>query len=114
MADKMDNLIELNKFENINNVRLKKRTNGDVVMNADIVFEYHGKIVNENLDIIIHKTTWEAGQITFEDGLIINSDNLHSQFNPKFQTYICSNEGSLIITDISQKIGKYKVVIIPT
>ncbi len=110
----MNNHMELKKFENQNSIRIKKRANGDVVLRANIIFECLEKTVNENLEIVIHETTWEGGQITFEEGVNINSDNLHSHFNPEFQTYKCTDDGSLIITDISQKIGKYKIVIIPT
>ena len=114
MVDEMNNLMELNKFENANPDIVKSRSNGDREFNARIVFEYLGNIVRENAIVVIHKTTWEGGQITITEGDKINSDDLHCQFITRFQMYKCSEEGFLVISDKSPKLGRYKVTIIPT
>ncbi len=108
MADQMDNLLQLNKFESSNPGIVKSRSNGDREFSARIVFEYSGNIIRENGKVIIHKTTWEGGQITIAEGEKINSGNLHCKFNPKFQNYKCSDEGFLIISDTSTKLVNIK------
>ena len=112
MDKEITSLIELVKFESKNSDRVKRRANGDRIVKAKIIFDYASESVVEYLEIIINKSTMEGGRINFMEGEQINTETLHTEFYPKFQSYKCSSEGYLIITGKSPKIGNYKITII--
>jgi hypothetical protein len=110
--DKMQNLLSIREFENANN--LTRRRNGDFEFEAEITYEFGTNEVSEILTVVISNTTWEAGRIDLNGGLAINVDRVHCRFEPGYQTYTCNEDGMLVISDSSDKLGEYKVTINPT
>jgi|GEM_PF-4997289 len=113
MANLMKNLTELDKFETLHEETVKCQANSDKELTAMVIFEYGNDTVRERKKVVIHTTTWEGGQVSLDEGEKINSDDLHCTFIPKFQNYKCTEEGFLVITDTSPKVGRYTATIIP-
>lgn len=90
-----------------------QHSNGDEFFNARVIYSWNGQTEQETLAVTLNLTTLEYGRIRIDEGEELNSENVHLDFNPKFQEYIYNEEGILIIRGNSPKVGgKYEVKII--
>jgi hypothetical protein len=88
-----------------------QHSNGDESFCGRLIYNFRGQSLQETLNITLKLTTFEYGQISIEDGDILNSEIVHMDFNPNFQDYSFSNEGFLIIRGRSGRIGNYEAKI---
>lgn len=89
----------------------RQLSNGDETFTGRIIYNFNGQSLQETLKVTIRLTTSEYGQVSIDDGDILNSDIVHMDFNSNWQDYSFSNEGFLIIKGKSGKIGSYEVKI---
>lgn len=96
------------------NLRNKiQHSNGDESFNARVIYSWNGQTQQETLIITLSLTTYEYGRIRIEEGEDLNTENLHLDFNPKFQEYSYNIDGILMIKGNSPKVGgTYEVKII--
>lgn len=113
MDKEMQSRIQLGNFIESNANSFKERPNGDLTGQARVLFRTNSSQVQETLNMIIHRTTWEADKISLEDGDIITAKDYHVEFTPRYQAYECTADNFLLITSHSPKLGPYEVRIIP-
>lgn len=89
----------------------RQLSNGDEIFTGRIIYNFNRQSLQETLKVTIRLTTIGYGQVSIDDGDILNSDVVHMEFNSDFQDYSFSNEGFLIIKGKSGKIGSYEVKI---
>lgn len=105
------NLIAFSSFrEQLSGQR--QLSNGDETFTGRIIYNFKSKSLQETLKVKIRLTTNEYGQVSIDDGKILNSDIVHMEFNSDFQDYSFNEDGFLVIRGNSGKIGNYEVKII--
>ncbi|MEI6091363.1 MAG: hypothetical protein WCR42_12990 [bacterium] len=101
----------LERFKN----RLKaprQTENEDIIFDSTVNYKWKGNSVTENLEARICLTGYGVNRVILSPGKKINSKSLYLEFNPQYQDYTLSRNGSLIITQIkSEKLGDYEVTI---
>lgn len=89
----------------------QQHSNGDESFTGRVIYNFRRQSLQETLKINLRLTTFEYGQISIEDGDVLNTDIVHMEFNANFQEYSFSDEGFLIIKGKSGRIGNYEVKI---
>jgi hypothetical protein len=82
-----------------------QHSNGDESFNARIIYSWKRQTKQETLKVTLNLTSFEYGRIRIEDGVFLNCNTVHMDFNPNFQEYRLSEEGFLIIKGTSPKVG---------
>lgn len=86
--------------------------NEDILFDATVNYKWKGNSVTENLEVKICLSGYGANRVILTAGKKINSKSLFLEFNPEYQDYTLTKNGSLIIKQInSTKIGDYEVTI---
>lgn len=85
--------------------------NGDESFNAHVICRWKGKLKKENLRVTLRLTTIGYGEVSIDEGDILNTNIVHMDLNPNFQEYELDRNGALVITGESPKMGVYEYVI---
>ncbi|WP_336688607.1 MULTISPECIES: hypothetical protein [unclassified Chryseobacterium] len=86
--------------------------NGNETFTGLIIYNFKGQSLKETLEVTVRLTTSEYGEISIDDGNILNSNIVHMDFSPNWQDYSVNNDGILTINGKSAKCGIYEVKII--
>lgn len=111
----------LSVFHNFkNSLKNKKQlANGDWKITGKVIYNWNGKVLEENLPICVRLVSTSAGKIDLDEGEIINTEQkIHMEFNSNFSNPIFSltSEGFLKIRGRSAPhLGSvnYDVTIVP-
>lgn len=108
---KSDNFAAFTKFRD--SVENKKQlSNGDETFVAFVEYEWNSTKETEELNVTLQLTSEEYGRIKIDEGKKINSDFVHLDINPNYQSYqFIQNKMLRIIGKNSPKIGNYEIVL---
>lgn len=106
------NILEFDKFKDAITYK-QVLANGNILFPATIEYTYNGQKVTENLNVKLTATKFNYGNISIDEGNVINSEDMHLKLSPKFQLYEFKNGALYIDNKNKSKIGFYKITITP-